>query len=152
MDTFAKVLNELMVDTFQSIMLVEEEAIKQSGKIKLSIGEMHLLEAVGKSDDQGKTVSEVAQALHVSRPSATIAINKLEKKGYLEKRVSEQDGRVVHVTLTKKGKRIDRFHHLYHYNLVKMITNDLDEQEKQSLVKAVAKINDFFKGSIKNEK
>lgn len=137
------------MDTFQNIMRVEEEALKKSGRIHLSISEMHLVEAVGKAGDKGITVSEIAEKMNITRPSATIATRKLEQKGYLEKKTGETDGRMVFVTLTRKGQRVDRFHRLYHFNMVKKITESFDDAEKESLLKAVAKINQFFKGSVK---
>ena len=85
MDAFAIALNEVLVDTYHNVLRVEEEALKKSGRIHLSIKEMHLIEAVGKGGEQGRTVSEIADAMNITRPTATVAINKLEKRGYLEK-------------------------------------------------------------------
>ena len=48
MDAFAIALNEVLVDTYHNILRVEEKALKKSGRIHLSIKEMHLIEAVGK--------------------------------------------------------------------------------------------------------
>ena len=51
MDAFAIALNEVLVDTYHNILRVEEKALKKSGRIHLSIKEMHLIEAVGKGED-----------------------------------------------------------------------------------------------------
>ena len=62
-----------------------------------------MIEAVGKGEDEGRTVSEIADAMNITRPTATVAINKLEKRGYLEKKTGNEDGRTVRVTLTRGG-------------------------------------------------
>ena len=41
MDAFAIALNEVLVDTYHNVLRVEEEALKKSGRIHLSIKEMH---------------------------------------------------------------------------------------------------------------
>ena len=128
MDAFSTALNEVLVDTYHNILRVEEKALKKSGRIHLSIKEMHLLEAVGKGDEQGRTVSEIADAMNITRPTATVAINKLEKRGYLEKQPDDEDGRTVRITLTRSGKRIDHFHRLYHYNMVTKISESLTDE------------------------
>ncbi|HAG56450.1 MAG TPA: MarR family transcriptional regulator [Ruminococcaceae bacterium] len=152
MDAFSTALNEVLVDTYHNILRVEEKALKKSGRIHLSIKEMHLLEAVGKGDEQGRTVSEIADAMNITRPTATVAINKLEKRGYLEKQPDDEDGRTVRITLTRSGKRIDHFHRLYHYNMVTKISESLTDEEKASLFQGIQKLNEFLKESLGEKK
>lgn len=152
MDAFSTALNEVLVDTYHNILRVEEKALKKSGRIHLSIKEMHLLEAVGKGDEQGRTVSEIADAMNITRPTATVAINKLEKRGYLEKQPDDEDGRTVRITLTRSGKRIDHFHRLYHYNMVTKISESLSDEEKASLFQGIQKLNEFLKESLGEKK
>ena len=152
MDAFSTALNEVLVDTYHNILRVEEKALKKSGRIHLSIKEMHLLEAVGKGDEQGRTVSEIADAMNITRPTATVAINKLEKRGYLEKQPDDEDGRTVRITLTRSGTRIDHFHRLYHYNMVTKISESLTDEEKASLFQGIQKLNEFLKESLGEKK
>ena len=53
---------------------------------KLSVSEVHLIEAVRKSKDRALTVSEIASELDIAVPSATIAVNKLVKRFYYERK------------------------------------------------------------------
>ena len=55
------------------------------------------------------TVSEIAGRLKVTRPSVTVAVNKLVQKGYCEKRRREDDGRAVAVILTGAGRKVEGF-------------------------------------------
>ena len=152
MDAFAIALNEVLVDTYHNVLRVEEEALKKSGRIHLSIKEMHLIEAVGKGGEQGRTVSEIADAMNITRPTATVAINKLEKRGYLEKQTVNEYGMTVIVNLTRSGKLIDHFHRLYHYNMVTKIAENLTDAEKDSLFKGIRKLNEFLKESLGEKK
>ncbi|MGM9974595.1 MAG: MarR family winged helix-turn-helix transcriptional regulator [Clostridiaceae bacterium] len=148
MDKFDIELNSILVEVYHNILRLEEQTLKNANGISLSINEMHLIEAVGKGGDEGRTVSEIAEELNITRPSATVAVNKLEKKGYLEKVNSKDDGRVVRVHLTKEGEVIDRYHHFYHSKMVREISSELTEEEKTYLLKAIYKLNDYFKKGI----
>ena len=148
MNSFSKQLNDILVDTFWSILKVEEQTLKRSGRIDLSISEMHLIEAVGKNNNLGKTISTLAEDLGITLPSVTIAINKLVKKEYVKKIKAEDDGRVVFVTLTKLGLKMDAVHRYFHQNMVRNVEKDLSDEEKDLTIRAIEKLNEFFKRKL----
>jgi len=57
LDSFSSQLNAVLVDTFNNILKFEENLLKQSTNIDLSINEMHLIEHVGKNKNDGRTVA-----------------------------------------------------------------------------------------------
>lgn len=150
MDSFSSELNQILVETFRSILKVEEQMLKNSDKIDLSISELHLLESVGKTDanENGRTISSIADDLDITLPSVTIAINKICKKGYVEKFRCENDGRVVYVKLTKLGNKVNKAHQYFHEKMVREITKGLSDDEKNVMLKGIAKLNAFFKKKI----
>ena len=149
MKPFEEQLNAVIVDTYRSILKVEETILKRSDKIDLSINEMHMLEAVGKGKDRRRTISELAEELNITLPSVTVAINKLMKKGYVEKVRGEEDGRIVYVSLTRMGKKIDSVHSYFHESMVRSIIRDMTEEEQQILYKGVMKLDQFLKDQLK---
>lgn len=48
------------------------------------------------------TISEFADFLGISQSNASYKVSCLQKKGYVERRQSESDGREYHLVLTKK--------------------------------------------------
>ncbi len=143
MEAFSRQLNDILVDTFRVILKVEEEAIKQADH-DLSISEVHLLESVGKGENRDRTISDIAENLGITSPSVTIAINKLVKKGYVEKLRSPVDGRMVFVVLTEQGKKMEAAHRFFHERMVRNLAGDLNEEERESLYHGMVKLNDFF--------
>jgi DNA-binding MarR family transcriptional regulator len=138
----------VLVDTFWIILKVEEQTIHNSAKIDLTINEMHLIEAIGKDENKGKTISDLADEMYITRPSVTIAVNKLEKKGYVNKIKDEKDGRMVLVTLTKKGVKMDTIHRYFHENMVRNIGKEFTDEEKEVLIHAIEKLNIFFRSKL----
>lgn len=66
------------------------------------------------------------------------------KKNYVERVRSEEDRRVVLVSLTEKGKRAFLHHQRFHEQMVDAIVEQLSEEEKLVLEKALQRINQFF--------
>jgi len=148
MDNFEKSLNNVHVDTFNSILKYEEKSLKRIVSIPVTITEAHMLEAVGEKEDEGTTVSDVASILGVSMPTATVALKKLESKGFINKEPCARDGRRMIVSLTDMGKKINRAHSLFHKRMVKNISNQFPDTEKDALFKAVTRLNNFFKERV----
>jgi MarR family transcriptional regulator len=144
MNEFDNELNKMLVDTFRSILKIEEISLQDKGLQDLSISEMHLLEAVGKNKEEGRTVSDIAEELKITPPSVTNAINKLEKKGYVQKNRSKKDGRVVYITLTRLGKKMDSVHKYFHEQMIRSINKELNAKEKEIFLKGLKGINDYF--------
>ena len=150
MSLFEKELNDLLVQTYRSIGLMEEQMVCTSKHMNLSINEIHLLEAVGDVGERqdGLTISEISEKMGISLPSVTAAINKLVKKGYVEKNRSQIDGRVVHVTLTKIGQKANTAHRYFHIRMVRSIVQDLTQEEQAAMLKGMRKLNLFFAQKI----
>lgn len=145
---FAEALNDIMVKAYHSILRLEEESLKAISDTSLSISEMHLIECVGKGKEEGANISKLASELCVTRPSATIAVNKLEKKGYVKKVSSQDDGRVVYAILTDKGREIDDIHKQYHRDMVESVSKELSENEREYIIDVFHKLNEYFKKSV----
>ena len=151
MDEFKRQLNEILVDTFKVIMKIEEISIKKIGG-DLSVSEAHILETAAKGGDNGQTISAIAENMGITLPSVTIAINKLAEKGYVKKVKSGSDGRRVFVVLTEQGKRMEDAHRYFHERMVRNLSSDLDEEEKNVLYNAMVKLNRFFERKLLREK
>jgi len=109
----------------------ERNAIQRSPLSTLTGSQIHCL-------DKARHLGEVrigilAEALAVSMPTATVTVNLLEKKGYLKKVKQKDDGRVVVVALTGKGKEISRLHDEIHCGYARMILNELEPDEASTL-------------------
>lgn len=91
MKPFEEQLNAVIVDTYRSILKVEETILKRSDKIDLTINEMHLIESDGERKKQTENLSEIAEDLGITLPSVTVGINKLMKNGICGKNRSEEE-------------------------------------------------------------
>lgn len=147
MNLFEKEFNELIVDTFHLILKEEMKFIKSLTNYDITSREIHLIENVGKNDGK-MTISDVAEALQITLASITVMANKLEGQDYLIKKKSESDARQVCLSLTEKGREIDKRHYEFHRNMVKEIIGGLTDFEKDVLTGAIKKLNEFFQNDL----
>ncbi|MDP4087928.1 MAG: MarR family winged helix-turn-helix transcriptional regulator [Bacillota bacterium] len=143
MEKLYSVLNELLVDIFNDILQIEQSALRQGALNDLSVTEIHTIEAIGMYEP--RNMSEVAADLRITVGTLTTAINKLIKKGYVERRRIEEDRRVVQIQLTKKGKLAYRIHGKFHKDMVLSTIEGLTEEEEDILIRAMERVNTFFK-------
>ena len=66
----------------------------------------------------------------------------------VEKLRGEEDARIVYVTLTKQGKKIDSVHRYFHESMVRSIISGMSEQEQQVLYQGILKLDLFLKKKI----
>ncbi|MDZ5000465.1 MarR family transcriptional regulator [Clostridium perfringens] len=142
MERSENVVNELLVKIFNEILQIEEKTLRNGHFSDLSVREMHTIEAIGRKQ---RMMSEVAQDLGITVGTLTTAINRLIKKGYVDRKRIEEDRRVVLVELTKKGKVAHRLHERFHNEMVKSMMGGLLDKERDVLVESLEKLNNYFK-------
>jgi len=141
-------LNEVLVGLFRNITSIEEKALKIGEYKDLSVNDMHVIEAI--NIHTPKNMSSVAKMLMVTTGTLTISVNGLVKKGYVDRARSEEDRRVVLISLTEKGCKAFAQHKKFHQSMIESIVKDLDETEQVILEKALRNMGAFFREWVKH--
>jgi len=136
-------INKILVEVYDDVNRIEEYAIKSGAFSDLSITEIHTIEAVGLYGS--KTMSEISSSLEITMGTLTTAVDKLIKKGYLERSRSNTDRRIVNVSLSKRGKLAYRIHDKFHLDMVQEIMMDFTQEEEEILLTALSKLNYHLK-------
>lgn len=142
MDTFTT-LNNALVNLFRDVMMLEENAIITQEYQDITNNDMHVIEAIGL--DEPKNMSAIAKMLSVTVGTLTIAMNSLVKKGYVNRERGVEDRRVVYISLSAKGRKAYLHHEEFHRQMIESILDGLTEEETESLVRALAKLNIWFR-------
>lgn len=137
-----ELVNQMLTETFNSILRIEERSLSNRLTEGLSIAELHTIVAVGLHDINPMKV--VAARLDVTLATLTASMTKLERKGYVQRTRSEIDRRQVLVQLTSKGRKAFRAHEAFHKKMAASALEGLTPDEEQVLYKALAKVKAFF--------
>ena len=136
-------MNDILVKLFRDIMDIEEKAIITEEFKDITNNDMHIIEVIG--IEEPKNMSTVAKALSVTVGTLTIAINSLVKKGYVERKRSDFDRRVVLIALTEKGRKAFHHHKQFHEKMIRATLEGLKEEEIEVLVKSLTNLEAFFR-------
>jgi DNA-binding MarR family transcriptional regulator len=90
------------------------------------------------------SISEISNLIHLPLPNITSIINRLEKKKIVNKKRDTNDGRMVRVALTKKGKKLRYDFMERRVQEVKSLLDKLTEQEKNDLSNALEVATKIF--------
>ena len=137
-----RTLNDLLVGLFRSITTIEEQSICTGEYRNMTTNDMHVIEAIGTGTPRNMTA--VARALGVTTGTLTISMNSLVKKGYVHRERSEEDRRVVLISLTEKGRKANAHHMKFHDGMIQAVLKDLDEEQQKILVKSLLNLRTFF--------
>ena len=88
-----------------------------------------------------KSIQEIRDRILLASGSATYVIDNLEKKGYVNRIVNQNDRRVAYIKLTEAGKDLINDIFPTHKKNTKKIFNDLTNEELITLKEILKKIN-----------
>jgi DNA-binding MarR family transcriptional regulator len=138
----SKNIDDILTRLFITTLKIEERAIAEGSQRMLSISELHVLREIGSTENP--TMSQVARGLKISVSALTIAMNRLEAKGFVVRSRDEKDRRIVNLSLTLPGLQAFRKHDEFHSNMVSAAVDTLTPSEKEVLVKSLTKLDDWF--------
>ena len=142
MDSYGT-LNDALVSLFNDVMDIEQKAIITEQFKDITNNDMHVIDAIGIGNP--KNMSTIAKELSVTVGTLTIAINSLVKKGYVTRQRSNEDRRVVYISLSDKGRKAYKHHADFHRKMSQGIMEELNEQELEVLVKAIHHLDNWFR-------
>ncbi len=135
-------MNRLLVDFFKFIMEIEEKKLITEEFSDITYNDMHVIEAIGMKEPQ--KMSQIARIMAVTTGTLTKAVDSLEKKHYVKRQRSEQDKRVVNITLTDRGVHAYRHHERFHQDMIAFVLNDISTEESLVLRQALERLMEYF--------
>ncbi len=142
-----KTLNDILVKLFNDLMEIEDKCLITGEFRNISNNDMHVIEAIGV--DEPKSMTQVAHALNITTGTLTKSIDALVEKKYVERHRSNQDKRVIRLSLTDAGVRAYEHHARFHANMIEDIKQELDEDETRILIATLGKLVVFFQDKYK---
>lgn len=133
---------------YHTLAKLEENELKDNKICKeLTVNELNLVECIRsltKKNSDGPTISDIASELDITRPSTTVAVNKLCSKDYAVKNTSSKDGRSVLVKLTEKGEKAYSVHHSFQNTLLKTAREEMSEEEFNKIRDSLSTMYNFL--------
>ena len=146
MNSDVEEMSESLVRIFENVLLTEEKSLSRGYFSDLSIAEMHTLTAIGPY--VARTMSQTAQSLGITTGTLTVSIDRLVKKGYVDRRRDDRDKRIVRISLTRNGKLACRMHSKFHRVLAKRILEPYSEEDRTRLLVMVKAVDEHVENLL----
>lgn len=117
-------------------LIIEE--LKRNGADGLVPSHGDILVCLYQNDKM--TMKEIADKINRTRPTVTVLVDKLEKLGYLQRKISQEDSRYTYIVLTKKGKDFKPVFEKISNKLNDMLYKNLSKDESDILENLLQKI------------
>ena len=137
-----QLVNDYLTSIFNNVLVIEESSLRGSQFKDVSIKEMHTIDVIATTPNA--TPSDISRELLVTLGTVTTSLNNLERKGYIERRRSSIDRRVVHLSLTKKGRLLYRLHKRFHNRMVMQVVEGMSSEEKNAMQKGLQNLYNFL--------
>ncbi len=125
----------VMSKAMRSIDLAVEKEIKKLGINPSEFGILEVLYHKGELP-----VQEIAEKILISSSRISYTLKQLEKKGFIERRACQKDGRITYIQLSASGSRLmDELFTKHRQDLTKLFSA-LNNQEKEDLINLLKKL------------
>ncbi|OQB56445.1 MAG: Organic hydroperoxide resistance transcriptional regulator [Bacteroidetes bacterium ADurb.Bin145] len=132
-------LNETLVEFFDRFTSWESSVVESEN---MKISDAHAIEILGHYGRMN--MKELAGRLGITTGTTTVAVDRLERKGFARRVRAEHDRRSYIIELTEEGTLAYEEHHRHHLNLASEIASILGEEDTQAFISILQKINEHI--------
>lgn len=103
---------------------------------------IHYLDVIRQLEAKGVQVkiSDISDVLNIPRPGVTRTVKDMEKKGYLRKFSSKEDGRITYITMTDKGKDLSDKYDIKYYGELSKYLDCISQEEADCMINTIEKL------------
>lgn len=102
-------------------------------KYELTRSQVEILHFLKTNQDRNISQKDVQDFLHISNPSVTGLVNRLEAKGFIYRSTDERDRRVRYLHLDQKAKQMNRDLIRSFHNYEAKLVENMSEEEQETL-------------------
>jgi DNA-binding MarR family transcriptional regulator len=133
---------ELLCEVFENLIRVKNECscsvFSECGVSDMTVKQIAYLKTIDEQDEV--TFSRLAEITRNSKPTITEMINKFVRMECVYRERCPDDGRILYIRLTEKGKRIAQAEHFALRTMIEQMVNSLDENETDLLIGILQKV------------
>ncbi|RHE39642.1 MULTISPECIES: MarR family winged helix-turn-helix transcriptional regulator [Blautia] len=133
-----KKIKEMLDACYQAKRIREMLPPLPEGVMPSYIQYLDAIQKLEKKDIHVK-VSDISDVMNLPRPGVTRTVKEMEKKGYLSKIASPDDGRVTYISITEEGWKLFRKYDENYFGELSADLSDISEEDADCMVRTIAK-------------
>ena len=133
---------EHLLEVFENLIRIKNECsctiFSECGLSDMTVKQIAYLKAI---DEQGEvTFSRLAEITRNSKPTITEMINKFVRMDCVYRERSPDDGRILYIRLTEKGRKLAQAERIALHRLIEQVMVTLDDHEMELLIEILQKV------------
>lgn len=133
-----KKIKEMLDACYQAKRIREMLPPLPEGVMPSYIQYLDAIQKLEKKDIHVK-VSDISDVMNLPRPGVTRTVKEMEKKGYLSKIASPDDGRVTYISITEEGWKMFRKYDENYFGELSADLSDISEEDADCMIRTIAK-------------
>ena len=133
-----KKIKEMLDACYQAKRIREMLPPLPQGVMPSYIQYLDAIQKLEKKDIRVK-VSDISDVMNLPRPGVTRTVKEMEKKGYLSKIASPDDGRVTYISITEEGWKLFRKYDENYFGELSADLSDISEEDADCMIRTIAK-------------
>ena len=133
---------EFLMEVFENLIRKKNDCsctiFSECGLSDMTVRQIAYLKTI---DEQGEiTFSRLAEITRNSKPTITEMINKFVRMECVYRERCPDDGRILYIRLTDKGKKIAQAEHFALRRMIEQMVNSLDDNDLDLLIGILDKV------------
>ena len=133
-----KKIKEMLDACYQAKRIREMLPPLPEGVMPSYIQYLDAIQKLEKKDIRVK-VSDISDVMNLPRPGVTRTVKEMEKKGYLSKIASPDDGRVTYISITEEGWKLFCKYDEKYFGELSADLSDISEEDADCMIRTIAK-------------
>lgn len=125
-----------------------EKKLKENNMGELVSSHGNILTVLYENRGSRLTMKDIATKIGKDKSTVTVLVNKLIKLGYVEKEHSNQDKRIVYISLTLKAIEAQARYNAICSDVKNTAYSEFTKEEKEQFLKLLRKLSDNFRQQL----
>ena len=103
---------------------------------------IHYLDIIESMERRGMQVrvSDISDTLNIPRPGVTRTVAEMERTGYIQKSASQEDGRIVCLAITDKGRKLSQMYNTCFFAQLAPLLADISDEQAACTVRTIEQL------------
>lgn len=133
-----KKIKEMLDACYQAKRIREMLPPLPQGVMPSYIQYLDMIQRLEKQGTQVK-ISDISDVMNLPRPGVTRTVKEMEKKGYLSKIASPDDGRVTYISITEEGWKLFHKYDEHYFGELSGELSDISEEDADCMIRTIEK-------------
>ena len=134
---------DALMRLYRGVSAMQNREIRNNQYTDISVSELTIMRFI--ASQSAPTMSEIAAKLQVTQGTLTVAMNRLVKKGYVDRYRMEQDRRIVRTVLTDMGYGALKEEERFRKRLQQLHKEALGEERAKEFVSMLRELDHYLR-------